>query len=92
MAKPPIARRPKGVFLDGCRAGEIVDGDKFVALLGLVCEQHSGRNVFYHIDVVRWYAIAHCCPRRIVVPKQIFADSGLDIVDDLPHFVLGVYL
>ena len=69
-----------------------MDGERFPALFGLACEQCSGRNVFYHIDVVRQYVIAHCCPRRGVVQKQIFADSAPDLVNDLPRFVLRLYL
>ena len=67
-------------------------GKGFPALFGLDCEQCSGRNVFYRIDVVRQYVIARCCPRRVVVRKEIFADSALDLVNDLPRFVFGLYL
>ena len=42
----------RGVFLDGCRAGDHVDGERFPTLLGLVCEQHSERNVLYCINIV----------------------------------------
>ena len=82
----------RGVFLDGCRAREHVDGDRFPILFGFACEQCSGCNVFYHMDVVQQYVIAHYCLRRVVVRKEIFADSASDFVNDLPRFVLGLYL
>ena len=82
----------KGVFLDGCRIGEHVDGESFPALFGLPCDQGSGRNVFYHIDVVPQYVIARYCPQRVVVRKQIFADLVPDLMNDLPRFVLDLYL
>ena len=65
-----------------------MDGERFPALFGLVCEQCSGRNVFYRIDVVRQYVIARCCPRRVVVRKQIFADLAADLMNDLPALFL----
>ena len=73
-------------------AGEHVDGERFPALFGLACGQCSGRNVFYCVDVVRQDVIARCCPRQVVVRKEIFADSAPDPVNDLPRFVFGLYL
>ena len=66
--------------------------ERFPALFGLACEQCSECNVFYHVDVVRQDVIARCCPRRVVVRKQIFTDSSPDLESDLPRFVLGFYL
>ena len=72
--------------------GEHVDGERFPTLFGLACEQCSGRNVFYRVDIVRQDVIARCCPQRVVVRKEIFADSAPDLVNDLPRFVPGLYL
>ena len=67
-------------------------GERFPTLFGLACEQCSGCNVVYCIDVVRQDVIARYCPRRVVVRKEIFADSAPDLVNDLSRFVFGLYL